>query len=75
MSQLLRNSLYFNIKDKGIVCVTGCCHQGILKFADYSQEHLSGGDKLYGIFGGPHITFTNPSVGLRSEKAIRGMAE
>ncbi len=22
-------SLYFNIKDKGIVCVAGCCHQGI----------------------------------------------
>ncbi|MDD5205408.1 MAG: hypothetical protein PHS17_08300 [Desulfobacterales bacterium] len=23
-------SLYFNVKDKGIVCVTGCCHQTIL---------------------------------------------
>jgi 7,8-dihydropterin-6-yl-methyl-4-(beta-D-ribofuranosyl)aminobenzene 5'-phosphate synthase len=26
-------SLFFNVKDKGLVCVTGCCHQSILTLA------------------------------------------
>ena len=32
-------SLYFNVKDKGIVCVSGCCHQSILAFADFAQGY------------------------------------
>ena len=31
-------SLYFNVKDKGIICVTGCCHQNILTFADFARS-------------------------------------
>ena len=53
-------SLYFNVKDKGIVCVTGCCHQNILKFADFARDHLAGGDRLHGIYGGLHIAPFGP---------------
>lgn len=68
-------SLYFNVKDKGIVCVTGCCHQGILEFANYAQKHISGGDKLYGIYGGLHIEPFHPSLTPHSRKVVQGMAE
>jgi len=47
-------SLYFNVKDKGIVCVTGCCHQTITAFAEYAQKYLLGGENLYGLYGGLH---------------------
>lgn len=50
-------SLYFNIKDKGIVSVTGCCHQGIIQFADTAFKELKyENDRLYGIYGGLHIS-------------------
>jgi 7,8-dihydropterin-6-yl-methyl-4-(beta-D-ribofuranosyl)aminobenzene 5'-phosphate synthase len=53
-------SLFFNVKDKGIVCVTGCCHQGILTFADFSQQRIVGGDNMYGVYGGLHIAPFGP---------------
>jgi 7,8-dihydropterin-6-yl-methyl-4-(beta-D-ribofuranosyl)aminobenzene 5'-phosphate synthase len=66
-------SLYFNVKDKGMVCVTGCCHQGILTFADFAQDKLVGGDKMYGVYGGLHIAPFGP---IQPERAhlITGMA-
>jgi len=48
-------SLYFNVKDKGIVIVTGCCHRGILYLAELSKKTFKNGDNLYGIYGGLHI--------------------
>ncbi len=48
-------SLYFNVQGKGLVSVTGCCHQGIIKFADVAQNTLKF-DKFYGIYGGLHIS-------------------
>jgi len=50
-------SLAFNIKDKGLALVTGCCHQGILQFADLAYRDLKyDHDKFYGIYGGLHIS-------------------
>jgi len=67
-------SIYFNVKDKGIVCVTGCCHQGILTFAEFAQQKLAGGDKMYGVYGGLHIAPFGP---IKPERAhlITGMAK
>ncbi|MBE1424074.1 7,8-dihydropterin-6-yl-methyl-4-(beta-D-ribofuranosyl)aminobenzene 5'-phosphate synthase [Desulfomicrobium macestii] len=50
-------SLAFNIKDKGLVLVSGCNHQGILQFADFAFTNLKyDNDKFYGIYGGLHIS-------------------
>lgn len=50
-------SLYFNIKDKGLVSVTGCCHQGIIKFAETARNEINyENDQFYGIYGGLHIS-------------------
>ncbi|MEJ2717978.1 MAG: MBL fold metallo-hydrolase, partial [Deltaproteobacteria bacterium] len=48
-------SLYFNVKDKGLVLCTGCCHQNILTFSDYAIKNLGAKGKLYGLYGGLHI--------------------
>lgn len=50
-------SLYFNVKDKGMVSVTGCCHQGIIQFADTAYREMKyENDRLHGIYGGLHIS-------------------
>lgn len=69
------HSLYFNVKDKGIVCVTGCCHQGILKCADYAEKHILGSDKFYGIYGGLHIQPFERHFGSEEKKVTQGMAK
>ncbi|MGZ9073351.1 MAG: MBL fold metallo-hydrolase, partial [Rhodoplanes sp.] len=48
-------SLFFNVKDRGLVTVTGCCHQGILQFASVAQRAVEA-KKLYGLYGGLHVS-------------------
>lgn len=49
------HALFFNVKDKGIVTVTGCCHMGVLNLMKFAKENLVGGERLYGLYGGLHI--------------------
>lgn len=50
-------SMYFNVKDKGLVSVTGCCHQSIIQFAETAYREIKyENDNLYGIYGGLHIS-------------------
>lgn len=49
------NVLYFNVKDKGIVTVTGCCHPGILSLFAYARNNFAG-YRPYGCYGGLHIS-------------------
>lgn len=48
--------LVFNVKGKGLVAVTGCCHMGIISFLEEIKHRVKGGDKIYGIQGGLHIS-------------------
>jgi len=50
------NVLYFNVKDKGIVTVTGCCHPGILTLYSFARKNIEGGKNIYGCYGGLHIS-------------------
>jgi len=50
-------SMYFNIKDKGLVSVTGCCHQSIIQFAETAYREIKyENDNLHGVYGGLHIS-------------------
>jgi 7,8-dihydropterin-6-yl-methyl-4-(beta-D-ribofuranosyl)aminobenzene 5'-phosphate synthase len=49
------HGLFFNIKDKGMVTVTGCCHMGVLNLMRYGQENIQGDLRPYGLYGGLHI--------------------
>jgi 7,8-dihydropterin-6-yl-methyl-4-(beta-D-ribofuranosyl)aminobenzene 5'-phosphate synthase len=50
-------SIVLNIKDKGIVIITGCAHAGIINIIQYAKE-LSGEDRIYAILGGMHLSGT-----------------
>jgi 7,8-dihydropterin-6-yl-methyl-4-(beta-D-ribofuranosyl)aminobenzene 5'-phosphate synthase len=67
-------SLYFNIKDKGIVCVAGCCHQSILNFADFAQKRIAGGKQMHGVYGGLHIAPFGP-MNPQREHIVKGMGK
>jgi len=50
-------SLAFNVKDKGLVLVSGCNHQGILQMTSTAFKKLKyDNDRFYGIYGGLHIS-------------------
>ena len=50
-------SLYCNVKDIGLVSITGCCHQGIILFADTAYKTIAyENDQFYGLYGGLHIS-------------------
>lgn len=50
-------SMYFNIAGKGLVSVTGCCHQGIIRFAETAYREIAyENDQFHGIYGGLHIS-------------------
>ena len=50
-------SMYFNVKDKGLVSVTGCCHQSIIRFAETAYREIKyENDNFHGIYGGLHIS-------------------
>ncbi len=49
------NVLYFNVKDRGIVTVTGCCHPGLLSIFSYARSTFKD-YQPYGAYGGLHIS-------------------
>ena len=46
----------FNVKDKGLVLVTGCCHMGIITYMETVRKKIKGGEKIYAVQGGLHIS-------------------
>ena len=49
------NVLYFNVRDKGIVTVTGCGHPGIMTLLNFARDTFKD-DRLYGCYGGLHLS-------------------
>lgn len=60
--------------DQGIVCVTGCCHQNILTFANFAQKKIVGGENMYGVYGGLHIAPFGPMNPDR-EHIVKGISK
>lgn len=48
--------LIFNIKDKGIATVTGCCHMGLITLLEYIKYNIKGGERVYAVYGGLHVS-------------------
>ncbi len=46
-------SIYINVKDKGLVVITGCGHCGIINTIEHGKK-LTGIDKIYAVIGGFH---------------------
>jgi 7,8-dihydropterin-6-yl-methyl-4-(beta-D-ribofuranosyl)aminobenzene 5'-phosphate synthase len=49
------NVLYVNVKDRGIVTVTGCGHPGIMTLLDFARDRFKQ-NRLYGCYGGLHLS-------------------
>lgn len=48
-------AIVVNVKDKGLVVISGCGHAGIVNTVLYSQE-ITGEQKILGVMGGFHLT-------------------
>ena len=46
-------SIYINVKDKGLVVITGCGHTGVVNTIKHGQK-LTGIEKVYAVIGGFH---------------------
>ena len=47
-------ALVMNIKDKGLVIISGCAHAGIINTIKYAQQ-ITGTTKVYSVMGGFHL--------------------
>jgi len=47
--------LVINLRDKGLVVISGCAHAGIINTVRYAQE-VSGIDKVHAVVGGFHLS-------------------
>jgi 7,8-dihydropterin-6-yl-methyl-4-(beta-D-ribofuranosyl)aminobenzene 5'-phosphate synthase len=48
-------AIVVNVKNKGLVIVTGCGHAGIINTLNYAKE-LAGEDSIYAVIGGMHLS-------------------
>jgi len=58
-------AIVVNVKNKGLVVITGCGHAGIINSVDYAMK-VTGVDKIHAIIGGFHL----PADGGIFEEAI-----
>jgi 7,8-dihydropterin-6-yl-methyl-4-(beta-D-ribofuranosyl)aminobenzene 5'-phosphate synthase len=47
-------ALILNVRDRGLVVITGCGHAGVVNVARYAHR-LTGGQPLYALLGGFHL--------------------
>jgi 7,8-dihydropterin-6-yl-methyl-4-(beta-D-ribofuranosyl)aminobenzene 5'-phosphate synthase len=47
-------AVIINVRDKGLVVLSGCAHSGIVNTVNYARE-ISGMDKVWAILGGFHL--------------------
>ncbi|MBN1332872.1 MAG: MBL fold metallo-hydrolase [Synergistales bacterium] len=62
-------SLVANVRDKGLVIITGCSHAGIVNIARYAME-LFPGVPLEGIIGGLHLVEASDEKIGKTVKAL-----
>jgi 7,8-dihydropterin-6-yl-methyl-4-(beta-D-ribofuranosyl)aminobenzene 5'-phosphate synthase len=58
-------AIVVNVRNKGLVVITGCGHAGIINTVNYAKK-VTGIDKVYAVVGGFHL----PADGGIFEKAI-----
>jgi 7,8-dihydropterin-6-yl-methyl-4-(beta-D-ribofuranosyl)aminobenzene 5'-phosphate synthase len=61
-------AMVINVRDKGLVVITGCAHSGIVNTALYAQE-VSGVQSVHAIIGGFHLG------GASTETLVRSIGE
>jgi 7,8-dihydropterin-6-yl-methyl-4-(beta-D-ribofuranosyl)aminobenzene 5'-phosphate synthase len=67
-------SLIANVKEKGLVIITGCSHAGIVNIAKQAIR-LAGTDKIHGVIGGFHLIEAVGAAEKRITKTVQALKE
>lgn len=65
-------AIVFNIKEKGLVIISGCAHAGIINTVRYAQK-VTGIEKIHAVMGGFHLT--GPTSQAIIEQTVTAMQE
>jgi 7,8-dihydropterin-6-yl-methyl-4-(beta-D-ribofuranosyl)aminobenzene 5'-phosphate synthase len=64
--------LFFSVKGKGLVVLSGCAHAGIVNTVRHSQK-IAGIDKLHAVMGGFHLINAKPEIIENTVADIKAM--
>jgi 7,8-dihydropterin-6-yl-methyl-4-(beta-D-ribofuranosyl)aminobenzene 5'-phosphate synthase len=65
-------ALFFNVKGKGLVVLSGCAHVGIVNTVKHAQK-VSGTDKMHAVMGGFHLINAKPEIIQNTVADIKAM--
>jgi 7,8-dihydropterin-6-yl-methyl-4-(beta-D-ribofuranosyl)aminobenzene 5'-phosphate synthase len=65
-------SIVINVKDKGLVVLTGCAHSGVVNTVNYARE-ISGVDQVHAVLGGFHLAPANDEEIQQTIDAIKAL--
>jgi 7,8-dihydropterin-6-yl-methyl-4-(beta-D-ribofuranosyl)aminobenzene 5'-phosphate synthase len=66
-------ALLLNVRDKGLVILTGCGHSGIVNIVRYAQK-LTGLEQVYAVIGGFHLPGPVSDVTRQTSRALAAYA-
>lgn len=64
--------LFFNVKGKGLVVISGCAHAGIVNTVKQAQK-IAGTDKVHAVMGGFHLANAKPEIIQNTVVDIKAM--
>jgi 7,8-dihydropterin-6-yl-methyl-4-(beta-D-ribofuranosyl)aminobenzene 5'-phosphate synthase len=65
-------ALFFSVKGKGLVVLSGCAHAGIVNTVKHAQK-IAGTDKIHAVMGGFHLINAKPAVIQNTVADIKAM--
>ncbi len=65
-------AIFFNVKGKGLVVLSGCAHAGIVNTVKQAQR-VAGTDKIHAIMGGFHLINAKPELIQNTVADIKAM--
>lgn len=65
-------ALFFKVKGKGLVVLSGCAHAGIVNTVRQAQK-IAGTDRIHAIMGGFHLINAKPEIIQRTVTDIKAM--
>jgi 7,8-dihydropterin-6-yl-methyl-4-(beta-D-ribofuranosyl)aminobenzene 5'-phosphate synthase len=65
-------ALFFNVKGKGLVVISGCAHTGIVNTVKHAQK-VAGTDKVHAVMGGCHVANAKPEIIQNTVADIKAM--
>lgn len=66
-------ALLLNVRDKGLVVLTGCGHSGIINIVRYATK-LTGISTVYAVIGGFHLPGPSTPVTVQTSEALAAFA-